>query len=353
MKNLRLKAQGSRPRYFIIVLFLIVAFCVLRFELAFSASAPVRVKDIAHVLEARDNLLMGFGLVVGLKNTGDSTQTEFTKTALTNLLSRVGIAPQDKEFKSKNIASVMVTAKLPPFVNEGQKIDVTVASLGDATSLLGGTLLMTPLQGADDNVYAVAQGQVSLGTLGADVYQAPERKQTNVGRITNGGLVEREVPVSIGENFVSIVVDKPDYTTAYRVVSAMKEAGISARARDAATIIASRDASVDMVEFISVIENLTVIPDSIARIVINEQTGVIVMGENVRISPVAVSYGNVNVVVSPVSIESSGEAQEGGATISGLVSALNAAGVRPKDLISILQAIKSSGAISADIEVMQ
>ncbi len=303
------------------------------------------MKDIAHVLEARDNQLMGFGLVAGLKNSGDSFQTQFTKQALTNLLSRMGIAPQDKEFRSKNVASVMVTAKLPPYSPVGQKIDVVVSSLGDATSLQGGTLLMTPLMGADDDVYAVAQGPIAVGFSGmegSDVTPA-EKRQTDVGRIVNGAIVEREVPVSIDQNYVTVVIDKPDYTTASRIVSAMRQAGISARARDAATIIASKEASQDMVDYISTIGNLTIVPDAVARIVINEITGVVVMGENVKIAPVAVSYGDVNVTVS------SGTAE---ATLSDIVSALNAVGIKPKDLVAIIHAIKSSGAISADVEVM-
>lgn len=321
-----------------ILLTCVFALLILPLSPAFSESAPVRIKDIAHVLEARDNQLMGFGLVIGLKNTGDSTQTEYTKQALTNLLSRMGIAPQDKEFKSKNIAAVMVTAKLPAFVNVGQKIDVAVSSLGDATTLQGGTLLMTPLQGADDNVYAVAQGQLTLGFAAGEV---PEKKPTNVGYVVNGGIVERDVPVSISEDFVSIVLDKPDYTTASRIVGAMRDANIYARARDAATIVASREPAMDMVKFLSIIENLTVVPDTVARIVINEQTGVVVMGENVSIAPISVSYNDVNVTISASA-----------AKLTDLISALNAVGVRPKDLIAILRAIKAAGAISADIEAI-
>lgn len=327
-----------------IIFVLASIFACLFCSVAYSVPPTVRVKDIAHVMEARDNQLIGFGLIAGLKNTGDSIQTEFTKQALTNILSRMGIAPGEKEFKSKNVASVMVTAKLPPYAQVGQKIDVVVSSLGDATSLQGGTLLMTPLQGADDNVYAVAQGPVTLGFAGTEGNViTSDKRQPNAGKVINGGIVEREVPVSIDENSISIVIDKPDYTTASRIVAAMKQVGIRARARDAATVITSKEVYQDMVEFISAIENLTVVPDTTARIVINEQTGVIVMGENVRIAPIAVSYGDTNISVLATTPE---------ATVSDLVSALNAIGVKPRDLISILHAIKSSGAISADIEVM-
>jgi len=339
MKRSKIKIQVF------LLLTCIFSFCLFPFNPGLAVSPSVRVKDIGRILEARDNQLMGFGLVAGLKNTGDSIQTEFTKQALTNLLSRMGIAPQEKEFRSRNVAAVMVTAKLPAFATVGQKIDVTVSSLGDATSLQGGILLMTPLQGADDNVYAVAQGSVALGFSAMEGGNPvpTEKRQTNAGRVINGGIVEREVPVSLDENFVSIVLDKPDYTTASRVVSAMRWKGISARARDAATIIASKEANQEMVDFISVIENLTLVPDAIARIVVNEQTGVVVMGENVKISPVAVSYGDISVTVLSTTSE---------ATLSDLVSALNAIGIKPKDMVAILQAIKSSGAVSADIEVL-
>jgi flagellar P-ring protein FlgI len=333
----------------------ILVLIAISFTATLSAAAvPVRLKDIGHILEARDNQLMGFGLVVGLKNTGDTIQTEFTKIALTNLLSRMGIVPMDREFRSKNVAAVMVTAKLPPFVNNGQKIDVTVSSLGDATTLQGGTLLMTQLEGPDDVVYAVAQGQLEVGYADTDNTFLTERRLSNSGRIANGGIVEKEVPVSIADDYVSIVLDKPDYTTASRVAAAMQEAGISAKARDAATIVASKEASKDMVDFIASIEDLNVVPDTVAKVVINEQNGVIVMGENVTISPIAVSYGDTNVAIGSTTTGSAGgtvEATEP-VTLMQLVTVLNSVGVRPKDLIAIIQAIKSSGAISADIEVI-
>jgi len=322
-------------------LFIAIVLCIFNWGEVFSQSSPVRIKDITHVLEAKENQLMGFGLVVGLKNTGDSYQTEFTKQALTNLLSRMGIPPQDKEFKSKNIAAVMVTAKLPAFVNIGQKLDVTVSSLGDATSLRGGTLLMTPLQGGDDKTYAVAQGAISLGLTGSEG-ESPniERKQTAAGRVLNGAIVEDDVSVTLADNFVTLILNNPDYTTASRIVSAMRVSGIGARARDAATIITSKDAEQDMVDFISKIENLTIVPDSVAKVIINERTGVIVLGENVKISPVAISYNDINVSISS------------NATLSDLVSALNTIGIRPKDLVALLQAVKAAGAISADLEVI-
>jgi flagellar P-ring protein precursor FlgI len=324
-----------------IMSFLIFSFFLLNFNFAYAA-VPTRLKDIAHVLEARDNQIMGFGLVAGLKNTGDTVQTEFTKQALTNMLSRMGIAPMEKEFKSRNIAAVMVTAKLPAYIRPGQKVDVVVSSVGDATSLYGGTLLMTPLQGADDNVYAVAQGPLSFGISdnSENMPTALDKRQTNSARIPSGGIVEKDVPVSASQYGVTIVIDRPDFTTANRVVKALLEAGISCRARDASTIFASKEADLSYVEFISIVENISVIPDSVAKITINEQTGVVVMGENVKVSAFAVTNPNISVTVVNET------------TLADLVKTLNMLGVRPKDLVGILQSARSAGAISADIEVI-
>ena len=267
---------------------LIFIFCVLLSAFAAqAASPPVRIKDIAHVLEARENQLMGFGLVVGLRNTGDRTQTGFTQQALTNLLSRMGVVPQSVDFQSRNAAAVMVTANLPAFMQPGQKIDVTVSSVGDATSLQGGTLLITPLQGVDDQVYAVAQGSLLVG-VEPSTPNVPyvRQQQVNVGRIPDGGLVEKEVPVTLaGKGNLTIVLDEPDFTTANRVVTAMRGAGLDAAAKDAGTVTVSLDAE-DVVAQIARIENLSVTPDTIAKIVVNERTGTIVIGENVVIAPV-------------------------------------------------------------------
>ena len=361
-----------------------------------SASVPIRIKDMGHVLQARENQLIGFGLAVGLKNTGDTSQTGFTKQALANLLSRMGVVPQSVDFRSRNAAAVMVTATLPPFVKSGQKIDVTVSSLGDATSLQGGILLLTPLMGADEEVYAVAQGPLSIGSatgaMGAyteSVIAPPlRRQQTNVARIPDGALVEKEVPVELADHdLVTIVLDKPDFTTASRVSSTISRAlGVAAEAKDAGTIIVPIFKDANVVDFMVNIENLTVVPDAVARVVINERAGTVVIGENVRIAPVAVSYGSVNVQIGDLNLYSyagtypgaygAAEAGEGpaltsrqkqlqlqskekaltelssGATLGDLVKALNAVGASARDLISILQAIRAAGALHAEIEVI-
>ncbi len=346
-----------------------------------AVSPAVRIKDIAHILEARENQLMGFGLVVGLRNTGDKSQTGFTQQALTNLLSRMGIVPQAVDFRSRNAAAVMVTATLPPFVKPGQKLDITVSSLGDATSLQGGTLLITPLHGVDDQVYAVAQGSLLVG-IESSVPFVPyvRQRQATVGRIPSGALVEKEVPVSIAEKgFLTIVLDNPDFTTANRMVNSIRKIDLAVTAKDAGTITIMISASEDVVELVSRIENLMVVPDVVAKIVVNERTGTIVIGENVKIAPVAVSYSGIDVTIGDVSLFSEGvsgdsfqedsryrarslarlERTEGrlraipaGATLSSLVGALNAIGASPKDLIAILQAMKRAGAIKAELEVI-
>jgi flagellar P-ring protein precursor FlgI len=322
------------------------------------------------------------GLVIGLNNTGDRSQSSFSQQALTNLMSRMGVVPPTVDFKSRNAAAVIVTATLPPFVKSGQKLDVTVSSLGDASSLQGGTLLITPLQGVDDQVYAVAQGNLLVGADSSypDVPYARQR-QVTVGRIPGGALVEKEVPVSLEvRGGITVVLDEPDFTTANRVAAAINSAGFPASAKDAGTVLV--EGSDDPVALISRIENLTVSPDTVAKIVVNERTGTIVIGENVVISPVAVSYSGIDVYIGDISLLATGDSSDPGnyasgdqryqavtkarfrrsqekltlinasPTLASLVRALNAIGASPKDLIAILQAMKRSGAIKAPLEVI-
>jgi flagellar P-ring protein precursor FlgI len=371
-----------QTRLYYLIIFSLLGFGILSFGFSAEAVSPiVRIKDIAHVLEARDNQLMGFGLVVGLRNTGDRRQTGFTQQALTNLLSRMGVVPQSVDFRSRNTAAVMVTATLPPFLKPGQKLDVTVSSVGDATSLQGGTLLVTPLQGADENVYAVAQGNLLVGVeAGAPSIPNVRRKPTTVGRIPGGALIEKEVPVSIGDKgVITIVLDNPDFTTSNRVAASIQRGGMDATARDAGTVTVSMASAANIVGLVSRIENLTVVPDTVAKIVVNERTGTIVIGESVKIAPVAVSYAGIDVVIGDIALLTEGIESEtaeeessyrarsfanidrtegrltlvpAGATLANLVRALNTIGASPKDLIAILQAMKKAGAIKADLEVI-
>lgn len=347
----------------------------------FAMAAPLsRVKDIARVLGARENQLMGFGLVVGLRNTGDSQSTGFTKQAITNLLSKMGVPPEI-DFKSRNAAAVMVTANLPPFVKSGQKLDITVSSLGDSTSLSGGTLLLTPLTGPDSNVYAVAQGNISTN-YEMMLPNLPPIKNTSstTGRIPDGAIVEKEVPISLfDKGYISIVLNEPDFTTAKRMSDAIIALGYDSSIIDAGTVKVNVADSEDAFKTIAEVENATLVPDAVAKIVINERTGTIVFGENVRIAEIAVSYGNINVTIGPInlssdsSIYSSSTNQnnlrihtnasmrndesplryvESSAKLIDLVRALNAIKANPKELISILQAIKKVGALRAELEII-
>ena len=377
--EIRNKYQVPITELVIILLIIISSFLIG--HSSFAASPAVRIKDIAHVLEARENQLMGFGLVVGLRNSGDRNQTGFTQQALTNMLSRMGVAPQGVDYKSRNVAAVMVTATLPPFIRTGQKIDVTVSSVGDATSLQGGTLLTTPLQGVDGKIYAVSQGSLLVGVeSGRPAVPYVKGKQTTVGRIPGGALVEKEVPVSMGkEDVLTIVLNHPDFTTSNRVAVSIARIGFDAAPRDAGTVLVNVAPGSNLVGTIAQIENLTVVPDVIAKIVVNERTGTIVIGESVKIAPVAVSYGDIDVVIGDVSLFSEGSTSDtaddqsryrarsmarlkrtegklsmvqGSATLSSLVRALNSIGASPKDLIAILQAMKKAGAIKAELEVI-
>lgn len=347
-----------------------VLFVLLMFNASvFAESAAVRIKDIGRFSEVRANQLMGFGLVVGLKNSGDSSRSEFTKIALSNLLNNMQITDQKETmFKSRNVASVMVTAELPPFSRTGQRIDVSVSSVGDAKSLKGGTLLQSPLKGADGKVYAVAQGPLVVGGAHQELNSTSYAKnQTTVGRISNGAIVESEVAVVLsGLDVLHFVLHKTDFTTAARVAYVIKDSGMSdAIAIDASTVRVNIDDSDkrDVVDFIARLEELTVNPDSRAKVVVSERTGTVVIGENVVLAPVAVSQGNISVKIENdeltketqiTYIESNSQLKKvaPGVDLASLVDALNAVGTTPRELISILQAIKEAGALSADLEII-
>lgn len=347
-----------------------------------SATPEVRLKDIAQIQGARGNQLIGYGLVVGLEGTGDSKGTLFTTQSVANMMQRFGISVPAAQMKVKNIAAVIVTADLPPFAREGSRIDVTVSSLGDARSLQGGTLLQTPLMGADGNVYAVAQGPVSVGGFGASSGGSSQQKNhLTVGRIPAGAIVEREVPASVvRDNSVLITLNTPDFTTAARVASAIRQKFPQTlpRALDASTVkveLSGEDRE-DAVTLIAALQEITVQPDTPARVVINERTGTVVLGGNVTLSPAAVAHGNLTVRIEAKPQVSQPAPLSGGTTtttvrrdvkvteqserlialpeavtVDQLVKALNTLGVSPRDLMSILQALKAVGALHAEVEV--
>jgi flagellar P-ring protein precursor FlgI len=352
----------------------LVFLCVQMREL--SAYQTVRLKDKAHILEVRPNQLMGFGLVVGLSGSGDSTRTFFTSKALQNLLGRMGLDLESESMKAKNVAAVMITAELPACVRAGQRLSAVVSSIGDARSLNGGTLLQSPLYGADGNVYAAAQGSLVVGGLDAAVGgMSIIKNQTTVGRLPEGVIVEAEVPVTLkNKSHLTLVLKQPDFTTAARLAKriALQPEFVGAKAVDAATVLVPLPEFPEegMVGFVSRLEHIEFVPDQIAKVVVNSRTGTIVIGENVRLSSVAIAHGNVSIRVEGTSPD---EYQEGAvnpgnikitenetklvelepaASLSSLVQALNKVGTTPRDLISILQALRASGALSAEIEVI-
>lgn len=361
-------------RFLILLLFLLV--------LLPAVSQAARIKDIAAFDGVRDNQLVGYGLVVGLNGSGDSDQTKFPVQSLVNMLERMGITVNRNDVKVKNVAAVLVTATLPPFAKQGTKLDVQVSSLGDAKTIAGGTLIMTPLRGADNQTYAVAQGSIltnsfAFGGQGASAV----KNHPTAGRVPAGALVERELPnVLTGKPDLRLNLAQPDFTTAARVVASINKqfAGSASSSDGGAVMVRLPEAYAGRpVEFIAQLENLEVEQDQPARVVVNERTGTVVMGDRVKIAGVAVSHGNLSLTVketpkiSQPNPLSKGETKESARTelqvkeepkrlsllppantIGDVVRGLNLLGVTPRDLISILQAIKAAGALQAELVII-
>ncbi len=345
----------------------------------------VRIKDVATIEGVRDNTLIGYGLVVGLNGTGDKAGTTFTIQSLVAMLTKMGVFLDPSTVKVKNVAAVIVTSRLPAFMKPGNRIDVVVSSLGDATSLAGGTLLLTPLRGPDQQVYALAQGPLSVGGfVGGDATKVQKNHPT-VGTIAAGALVEKEVETGFaGKGYVTLNLRNHDFTTATRVAQA-----INLRMGEETTAVTVDAGAVRfqvpehylgrVTDLIGIVEMLDIEVDTPAKVVVNERTGTVVMGSDVRISEVAVSHGNLTVriqkqlkVSQPLPFGPEGSITaivpdeevilteeddklvllREGATIGGVVRGLNAIGVSPRDMISVLQAIKASGALQADLEIL-
>lgn len=312
-----------------------------------------RLKDVLSVKGVRENPIIGYGLVIGLNGTGDSSG-EVTNSSLKKMFEKLGLNPKN-EVTSKNVASVVVTAKLPPFARLGQKIDLVVSSIGDASSLAGGTLLVTPLKAGDENVYAIASGQLSIGGLKQGA------KFATTGTIPNGATVEKELVSEFEKkNALRLNLNNPDFTTAARVEKVINEelGGKYASAKDSTTIdlIVPPNYERNVVQLLALIENFRVYTDSIAKIVFNERTGTLVAGGEVMVKPVAISHGNLNIEVKGESAKSSTKGtvfhMEKGTTLSELVKSLNAFGVSPEDLMSIFQTLKKDGALIGEIETI-
>jgi flagellar P-ring protein precursor FlgI len=346
-------------------------------------AAQVRIKDIADIEGVRDNQLVGYGLVVGLPGTGDRLRSAiFTRQSLVGMLERLGVntRDQEKQLDTRNVAAVMVTANLPAFARPGSRVDVAVSSLGDASNLTGGTLLVAPLMGADGEVYAVAQGAVATGAIGARGQgTSVQRGVPTSARISSGAVVEREVPFELaGRDRIRLSLRNPDLTTAQRMAAAINRAvgAGSAMATDPRTVVLMTGHR-DIARLLTDIEQLRVEPDQAARVIIEEASGTIVMGANVRVSTVAIAQGNLTIritetpqvsqpnplargetVVVPrtnVEVDDQRERRMGilprSVTLEELVRGLNSLGVGPRDLITILQSIKAAGALQAELEV--
>lgn len=361
---------------------------------ASTALAPpakaARLKDVVQLEGARANQLVGYGLVVGLDRTGDSLLVPFTQQSLEAMLSRMGIRVDANQISLRNVAAVTVTVDLPAFSQPGTKLDVVVSSIGDARSLAGGTLLMTPLNGVDGKTYAMAQGPLQVGGFGVqgNTGSRIQKNQLNVGRVASGAIVERVVPTQLidAEGAITLQVRKPDFSTAQRIAQAVNDAaGNLGAAGPLAQVASSGAVRIEVPEaerenlgkFISALEALQVEPDTIARVVINSRTGTVVLGENVRIASVAVAHGGLTLevqealdVVQPNAFgagqtaaapttdvnaterEGSLKVVQGSTTLAEVVGALNALGATPRDLIDILQAIAASGALQGELEVL-
>jgi len=355
-------------------------------SIALSHAKTSRIKDIVDIEGVRENQLVGYGLVVGLNGTGDSlNNSPFTEQSLVAMLERLGVSVRGENLNTGNVAAVMVTATLPPFTNQGSRIDVGISALGDADSLLGGTLLVTPLMAADSEVYAVAQGEISIAgfSVQGDAAQVTQNIPT-AGRIPSGGIVEREIDFKLEElQQVRLALKNPDFTTARRIEQAINgfTSARIASSENSASVVLKRPSNYDgtIVDLITDIEQLPIQPDQAARVVISERSGVIVIGADVRISDVAIAQGNLTVKITEtpqvsqanpfadqgqtvtvprtdLEVNQGGDVRlaplETGVTLQDLVTGLNKLGMQPRDIITLLQAVKAAGALQAEIEVM-
>ena len=345
----------------------------------------VRIKDIADIKGVRPNQLVGYGLVVGLNGTGDSDDAIFTIQSFASMLERMGVTVKPDDIEVDNVAAVMVTADLPPFGRSGSRIDVLVSSIGDAENLQGGTLLFTPMKGADGQVYAIAQGPVSTGgfAAGSESGSGVQKNHPTAGRVINGAIIEKEIASDFNnKQSLTLNLHRADFTTASRVAQAINFAFYDqiASTQDAGTINVKVPEKYkgNTVALVTMIERLGVTPDIISKVVINERTGTVIMGENVRISTIAIAHGNLSIeikensnVSQPLPFSRGGqtvvtpESQvlveegsnpiflvESGVSIGEVVKALNALGVTPRDLIAIFQALKAAGALQAELEII-
>jgi flagellar P-ring protein precursor FlgI len=340
--------RASLVSFFFIVLFLTVFFP--------RVTQAARLKDIATVKGVRENILIGYGIVVGLKGTGDSS-SDITSQSLSRLFAKLGLDIQNNaNVKSKNAAAVIVTAKLPPFARVGNRLDVTVSSIGDAGSLEGGVLLVTPLRAGDQNIYAVAQGPLSIGS----VADGSTKNFPTVGRVVNGATIEKDLDLNFAsKKSFRLALHQPDFTTAARTTALINGelGGKFASARDSGTIdvVVPFNYEGNSVELLALLENINIIVDTKAKVILNERTGTVVMGDQIHITPVAIAHGDLAIEVkgAPKGTKPQHLTEiKAGASVSDLVKVLNTLGVQPKDFTAIFQALKESGALQAELGIM-
>ncbi|WP_207262452.1 flagellar basal body P-ring protein FlgI [Desulfovibrio sp. Huiquan2017] len=373
---------GEATRTLVLAALFVLLVLYLAFVLAPGEARAARLKDIASFSGVRTNELVGYGLVVGLAGTGDGTSSTFTMRSMANMLEKMGVEANPDDLKPKNVAAVMVTAKMPVSAKPGSPLDVTVSSLGDAKSLLGGVLLITPLKGLDGRVYAVGQGSLTIGgfTVGGTAADAQKNIPT-VGRIPNGAVVERGVPFKFNnQDHMTVNLDVRDFGTTMQVVNKINASmgGQFAKAKDISTIdleLPDRFRG-NMVPLMASLEDLDISPDGKAKVVVDEKTGTVVLGQDVRLSRVAVAHGNLQIVVSETQqVSQPGPFSDGqtvvtpqtdvqvqeqnnqlmlmeGATLQELVDGLNSIGATPRDLISIIRTLKAAGSLHAEVEVI-
>ena len=382
MTTIHPSRMKSGPAFGVSLVALAAAVLLLCLTASPKYAGAVRIKDIATFSGVRDNQLIGYGLVVGLSGTGDKKDSAFTMRSMVNMLEKMGVQVDLRQMKPKNVAAVMVTARMPVSAKPGTQLDVTVSSLGDSTSLLGGVLIQTPMKGVDGKVYALAQGPLTVGGFSVIGNQAGAQKNiTTVAQVPGGGIVERAVPFEFNsQTSLTLSMNAPDFSTTNQVVDRINKAlgGTFARSIDVATVTLDipPDFRGNMVPLMASLENIEITPDSAAKVVVDEKTGTIILGRDVRISRVAVAHGNLQVLVQEnLDVSQPGPFSSGataitpstdiaareeqrslnileGATLQELVDALNSVGATPRDLISILRSMKAAGALHAHLEVI-
>lgn len=337
------------------------------FAASAEAESAIRIKNLAFVRGVRSNQLVGYGLVAGLDGTGDGRRVPFTGQAVANMVNQFGISFQTRQLSAENIAAVVVTAELPPYAKEGSRLDVTVSTIGDAESLQGGTLLLTSLQGVNGQIYALAQGAVSIGGFETRARRGGQQRHLTTGIVSGGALVEREVPSTITaeDGSLTLYLNRADFTTAARTAEAINLHfhQICAEAVDGGMIRIEIPPKYDKdrIAFISEVENIPVEVDTAAKVVINERTGTVVVGQDAVITPVAISHGDIRIIIGQLpeeETEAETAAAEGhvaeisGANVGEVAAALNDLGVTPQDMVAIFQAIERAGALPARLELM-